>query len=110
MIREATIVGLVDPHLGPPVEPPDRPVDPTCRDVIELLLDYVEDTLDPATRASLEHHFQDCAPCVAYLRTYDRSRRLVGDVMQDEAAAELPPNVKGRLRQLLLRRLGSARS
>jgi mycothiol system anti-sigma-R factor len=84
--------------------------DPTCRDVIELLLDYVDEALDPATRAALEHHFRDCAPCVAYLRTYDRSRRLVGDVTRDEAPAELPANLKGRLRELLLRRLGSDRA
>jgi anti-sigma factor RsiW len=103
-------VSLVDPHRDPPAGHSGRPVDPTCRDVIERLLDYVEDALDPATRAALEQHFQDCAPCVAYLRTYDRSRRLVGDVMQAETSTELPATVKTRLRQLLLRRLDAARS
>lgn len=110
MTTGATIVSLVDPHRDPPVEPSDRPFDPTCQDVIERLLDYVEDALDSATRAALEQHFQDCAPCVAYLRTYDRSRRLVGDVMQAEASTELPATVKARVRQLLLRRLDARRS
>jgi anti-sigma factor RsiW len=103
-------VSLIDPHPDPSTEHSDRPDDPTCRDVIERLLDYVEETLDPATRAEFEHHVQDCPPCVAYLRPYDRSRRLVGDALREEASAQLPANVKGRLRQLLLRRLDSARS
>jgi hypothetical protein len=112
--HEVTTVSLIDPRRDPSAEHSDRTdaakADPTCRDVIERLLDYLEEALDPATRAALQHHFQDCAPCVVYLRTYNRSRRLVGDVMQDEASVELPANVKGRLRQLLLHRLDAARS
>jgi hypothetical protein len=34
----------------------------------------------------------------------------VGDVMQKEGSIELPASLKGRLRELLLRRLGAARS
>ena len=79
---------------------------PTCRDVIELLLDYLEAALDPAALAAHERHFHDCAPCRTYLRTYDRSRRLVGDVVR----AELPEGQRTRLRALLLGRLGADRS
>jgi anti-sigma factor RsiW len=100
-----------DPSSQPSGHPETETADRTCRDVIELLLlSYVEEAVDPDTRAALEHHVQHCAPCVAYLRTYDRSRRLVGDVMREEASTELPANLKGRLRELLLRRLDSARS
>jgi anti-sigma factor RsiW len=81
-------------------------VDPTCRDVIELLLDYLEAALDPDTLAALDRHFHDCAPCRAYLRTYNRSRRLVGDLGRDE----LPARLRTRLRALLLGQPGSGRS
>jgi hypothetical protein len=77
-----------------------------CRDLIGLLLDYLEEALDPDTVAAFEHHLQDCAPCRAYLKTYDRSRRLVGDVSR----VEMPEELKDRLRELLLGRLGSSRS
>jgi anti-sigma factor RsiW len=73
----------------------------TCHDLIGLLLDYLEGALDPDTVAAFERHLQDCAPCRAYLRTYDRSRRLVGDVSQ----VEMPEELKDRLRDLLLGRL-----
>ena len=99
----------VDPRCDPPSEHPGRSAavtGPTCRDVIELLLDYLEEALDPGTVAQVERHFQDCAPCLAYLRTYERSRRLVGDVTRDE----LPEELKMRLRALLLGRLRLERS
>jgi anti-sigma factor RsiW len=75
----------------------------TCRDLIGLLLDYLEATLDEDTVALFERHLADCAPCRAYLRTYDRSRRLVGDVSR----VEMPREMRDRLRDLLLGRLDS---
>ena len=41
----------------------------TCKDVIEILSDYLEETLGPATIARLEQHLRDCPPCIAYLKT-----------------------------------------
>jgi len=75
----------------------------TCRDLIGLLLDYFEATLDDDTVARFERHLADCAPCRAYLRTYDRSRQLVGEVSR----VAMPPEMRDRLRELLLGRLGS---
>ena len=43
-------MSLVDPRRDPPPEYSGRSgavTDPTCRDVIELLLDYLEEALDP---------------------------------------------------------------
>jgi anti-sigma factor RsiW len=75
----------------------------TCRDVIALLLDYLEATLDDDTVAQFERHLADCAPCRAYLRTYDRSRKLASEVNR----VEMPAELRDRLRELLLSRLGS---
>jgi anti-sigma factor RsiW len=85
-------------------------VDLMCRDVVDLLLDYLEGALDADTRATLQCHFDDCAPCLTYLRTYDRSRRLVGSVARGDTPEPLPELVVERLRQLLRRRLQSERS
>jgi anti-sigma factor RsiW len=95
---EPSSEGLAPPGTGTP------PL--TCRDLIGLLLDYLEEALDPDTIAAFEHHLQDCAPCRAYLKTYDRSRRLVGEV----SGVEMPEELKDRLRELLLGRLGPGRS
>jgi hypothetical protein len=89
-----------------PKSPPPDPLALTCRDVIGLLLDYLEATLGPDAAAAFERHLQDCAPCRAYARTYDRSRQLVAEVSQ----VEMPPEMKARLRGLLLGRLGATPS
>jgi anti-sigma factor RsiW len=78
----------------------------TCRDVIGLLLDYVEETLGPELVADLERHLQDCPPCRAYHRTYQRTQRLTGEV----AAVEMPAELKDRLRTWLSDRLPRDRS
>ena len=77
----------------------------TCRDVIERLLDHMEDALDPEARADLERHVRDCGPCLTYLRTYERSRRLVCDVTRNDRRAQPSEHMTRRLRAFLLRRL-----
>jgi anti-sigma factor RsiW len=100
-------MSLPDPRSEPARAHHDRPEaggSPlTCRDLIGLLLDYLEATLDEDTVSLFERHLADCAPCRAYLRTYDRSRRLVGDVSR----VEMPAEMRDRLRDLLLGRLDS---
>jgi len=82
----------------------------TCRDVIERLLDYTEDALDPDARAELEGHVRGCGPCLTYLRTYERSQRLVWDATRNDTRAQLPEHTIERLRALLLRPLQAERS
>jgi anti-sigma factor RsiW len=77
----------------------------TCRDVVGLLLDYLEPALSPEVVTALEHHLEDCPPCLAYLRTYERTRRLTGEVTR----VEMPEELKERLRALLLAQLGPGR-
>jgi anti-sigma factor RsiW len=72
--------------------------------VIGLLVEYLEETLDPDAIAAFERHLAGCAPCRAYLKTYDRSRRLVGEV-----GVAMPEELKDRLRELLLDRLRATR-
>ncbi len=72
----------------------------TCKDVIELLLEYLEVNLGPAEVAQLERHLADCPPCVAYLNTYEKTRQLTGQA----ARVPMPDEMKERLRQFLLHR------
>jgi hypothetical protein len=77
----------------------------TCEDLIGLLLEYLEGALAPEVVADFDRHLQDCAPCRAYLETYKRTRQLTGAVTR----VEMPSELKDRLRQLLLGRLGLGR-
>ena len=70
----------------------------TCRDVIEVLADYLDEVLTPEVVASLERHLAGCEPCRAYLATYRRTRALGAQA----ARVEMPDEMKARLRQFLL--------
>ncbi|HTO12748.1 MAG TPA: zf-HC2 domain-containing protein [Candidatus Binatia bacterium] len=73
----------------------------TCRDMIEVLADYLDQTLPPEVAAALEHHLAGCEPCRAYLATYRRTRALGAQT----ARLAMPDEMKARLRRFLLERL-----
>jgi anti-sigma factor RsiW len=42
----------------------------TCRELIEFLDGYVEETLSAEQRREFDRHLALCPPCVAYLESY----------------------------------------
>ena len=49
-----------------------------CRDVVELVTEYLEGTLAPDERARVEQHLVICPPCVTYIQQMRETGRLVG--------------------------------
>jgi anti-sigma factor RsiW len=39
----------------------------TCRELVELVTDYLEGALDPGDRARFEEHVMTCPPCHAHI-------------------------------------------
>ncbi|HET7874397.1 MAG TPA: zf-HC2 domain-containing protein [Methylomirabilota bacterium] len=78
----------------------------TCKEAIGVLADYLEQSLTPEMAEALEGHLKNCRPCVAYLNTYKRTRELA----RRAGSAEMPPEMRRRLRSFLLRQLGTDRS
>ena len=74
----------------------------TCRDVIELLADYLEQSLSPEALEGFDRHPDQCPACVAYVNTYKKTRELTGEVTR----VAMPEDMRARLRQFLLDRLG----
>jgi anti-sigma factor RsiW len=72
----------------------------TCQDVIGLLLEYLEATLDDDVVRQLEAHLEGCEPCRAYLATYRRTRG-VGDA----GRVEMPAEMRRHLASFLAERL-----
>ena len=66
----------------------------TCKDFIDLLIDYVDDGLDDRTRALCERHMDLCRQCADYLESYltttELGQRIYSD---DEVAPELPEDL-----------------
>ena len=75
----------------------------TCEQVIGLMADYLESALTPEVVAELEVHLDGCEPCVAYLRTYRRTK----DLTTETECVEMPEEMKIRLGRFLLDKLSS---
>jgi anti-sigma factor RsiW len=70
----------------------------TCRELIDVLQDYLDRELAGDVVAELERHLEDCAPCRAYLATYRKAR----EVGAAAGRVEMPEEMKIRLRRFLL--------
>jgi anti-sigma factor RsiW len=51
---------------------------PACRDVVELVTDYLEGAITPELRARLDEHLRACRHCAEYLRQMRTMVRAVG--------------------------------
>jgi anti-sigma factor RsiW len=69
----------------------------SCRELVELLCDYVSDELPPERRDHVEQHRCRCQSCDAYLQTYVSLIRMTRSL----PAAPLPPGLARRLADAL---------
>ncbi len=69
----------------------------SCRDVANLLHDYVEGALEPSVNQELAAHLADCPGCVASIKTYQRTIELSKDLRCEE----IPPKLQQKLRSFL---------
>jgi predicted anti-sigma-YlaC factor YlaD len=60
----------------------------SCREVVEILGDYLEGAMAPEDRVRLEHHLADCEGCAAYLEQLRVTIRLSGRLSEDAVSAE----------------------
>jgi len=72
----------------------------TCEECIEVLVDYVDGTMDAITVQAFERHFADCPPCLDFLRTY-KATIHVSKKHFDDSQVTVPPDVSHRLRNYL---------
>lgn len=68
-----------------------------CRQIADLLGDYLDGTLPKRTRDLLEWHIDGCPPCVAFVNTY----RGTVDAAAKLRQAEFPPELRQRLLAVL---------
>jgi anti-sigma factor RsiW len=48
----------------------------SCREVVEIVTDYLDGALSPEDRARMEAHLEACPPCVTYDEQIRTTRRL----------------------------------
>ena len=69
-----------------------------CKECLELLHDYLEGELNQDVRTSLEEHFEDCPPCIAFVNTYKSTTHICKSTLRE---TEIPDTVKEKLKEFV---------
>ena len=67
----------------------------TCKDVVEIVSDYLEGALSGEDRERFEAHLAGCAGCTAYVEQMRETIRLSGMLTEEQ----VPTEHRERLRQ-----------
>lgn len=62
--------------------------DLTCKEIVELVTDYLEGTLPPEVRARFEDHLQGCPYCRIYLDQMRHTIRTLGHLPSEAIPPE----------------------
>ena len=60
----------------------------TCRELVELVTDYLEGVLPADRRARFEEHLATCEWCVTHLDQMRQTRRALGALAEDTISIE----------------------
>ena len=68
---------MIDKHL------PEMP----CRELTELITDYLEERLSRVDRARFEAHLAECEACRTYLEQFRQTIRVLGHLAEESLSA-----------------------
>lgn len=77
-----------------------------CKELIYLLEDYLDGTMEERLKEELDAHIAMCEPCLHFLDTYGKTRVLCRQVTLDE----IPPEFRERLRSFVMAKAQERRS
>ena len=60
----------------------------TCHEVVDIITEYLEDTLSPTERRRVEDHLAVCDGCTAYLEQMRETIRLTGMLTEEQIPEE----------------------
>jgi anti-sigma factor RsiW len=72
---------------------PDESITVVCRQVVELVTDYLEGALPSDLRAAVERHLELCPPC----QTYIAQMRATAASLRDVPVESLHPRARAEL-------------
>jgi anti-sigma factor RsiW len=76
-----------------------------CREITDLLVDYMTGELDPGTLSAFEEHLALCPDCVAFLNTYTKTVQVTRSLHYES----IPPQLRKRVREFVHQRIKKGR-
>jgi predicted anti-sigma-YlaC factor YlaD len=63
-------------------------VEITCRELVELVTEYLEGAMEPSERARLDEHLSGCRSCRHYLKQMRGTIKTVGQLREESVTPE----------------------
>jgi len=60
----------------------------TCRELVELVTEYLEGALSPEGRVRFDEHIAECVDCTTHLNHMRQTLRVVGRLTKGSVSAE----------------------
>jgi anti-sigma factor RsiW len=70
----------------------------TCREIVEILTDYLEDALPVEDRRHFEAHVAICPPCRGYLAQLRAIKRMAGRLTEEDVSPDAELALRGAFR------------
>lgn len=67
----------------------DRLPEMPCRELVEVITDYLEDRLSPIDRQRFEEHLEDCEVCRLYVEQFRQTIRALGRIPEESLSPEM---------------------
>ncbi len=64
------------------------PSEMACKELVELMTEYLEGTLPSADRQRFEDHLKDCPYCVTYLDQIRQTIRTLGRLTEEDLSED----------------------
>ena len=73
----------------------------TCKQITDLVFDYLNDKLSPNVKRDFQQHLQICPDCVNFLDTYKKTVSVTRSIRPEE----IPPRVRNNILDFLRGRM-----
>jgi len=70
----------------------------TCKQMTDLVLDYLNDKLRPNVKRDFQRHLRICPDCVSFLNTYKTTLSASGSIRPEEIPLKVRNNILDFLR------------
>lgn len=72
---------------------------PDCKEIFDLLSEYIDAELTPELCDSLRSHIEGCGPCVEFLHSLEKTIELCKQYPSDVATPPVAEQMRAELRQ-----------
>jgi anti-sigma factor RsiW len=71
----------------------------TCKEMVELVTDYLEGALPPAIRSRFDQHLNACDPCVIYIEQMRQTIATLGKLPEESIPASALDTLREHFRR-----------